>query len=242
MKIPYFAGNGLCSFLKSARVVGSRVSADGEAWKVVAGRAEAPSRCPRPGCGHPERMRRNGSYGRIVIEGLVRLVLLICRFRCKRCGKSVSRPPSFLVPYKRFTARLIASAVQKYAEQLTTYDEVSAESSVFRDDGEALAIQPPRITRADRGYCPATSTTFSWIDYLSKRSARWIQQVQKELVIQNRSIERLPDEGLITNANGWKSGRSKSASQVPKRQELNKLSYVLVGAEMLLDGAVENLV
>ena len=86
-----------------------------------------PSRCPRPKeeCGGLEPLRKNGKYPRQVIYWGMLFVMAILRFRCGKCGKTVSRPLGWLVPYKRFSAEMIAAGVEAYLEAETSYRKVS---------------------------------------------------------------------------------------------------------------------
>ena len=137
MKIPYFAGNSLAEFTKFAAKVGTSLCRDGVEREVRDYDVEAPSYCYSNKCGAEARsFYRNGAYMRQVIEGLLFVLVVIHRFRCERCGATISRPPSFLVPYRRFTAQAMSQAIDGYAEIETSYGELSAELSVVNDDGE----------------------------------------------------------------------------------------------------------
>lgn len=90
---------------------------------------------PRPGqclnaiCLLPAPLRRNGSYLRQVIYWGVVFTVMIARFRCRKCGGTISCPYSWLVPYRRFAAELIAGAIEAYAETKVTYRATSTEFS-----------------------------------------------------------------------------------------------------------------
>ena len=78
---------------------------------------ERPSHCPQPKeeCGSLRPLRSNGSYPKQMIYWGLLFVLAILRFRCGKCGKTVSRPYSWLIPYKRFSFEVIATAIDEYA-------------------------------------------------------------------------------------------------------------------------------
>ena len=96
MKIPVFAGNTVSEFVKSAKLVRSCESGDGSKLNVYGIEVDSPGVCRRAECGGAGKLRCNGSYPRQVIEGLIMVLVLIYRFRCGLCGKTVSRPYSFL--------------------------------------------------------------------------------------------------------------------------------------------------
>jgi hypothetical protein len=114
MKIPVFAGNTLVDFLKSAKLVRTDVRDDGSEMDVYGTEVVAPSFCTQENCGADEPLRRCGSYPRQVIEGVLMVLLLIYRFRCRSCGRTASCPYSFLVPYRRFTAKWICWGIELY--------------------------------------------------------------------------------------------------------------------------------
>jgi hypothetical protein len=125
MKIPFFAGKTLSEFIKSATLVTSQ--GDGSKLNVYGIEVATPGFCLGEDC-NVQMLRRNGSYTRQVIEGLMFVLVLIYRFRCGLCGKTVSRPYSFLVPYRRFTAKLICRGIEMYGgEEETSYDEISTD-------------------------------------------------------------------------------------------------------------------
>lgn len=140
MKIPVFAGNTLADFLKSAKLVRTDVRDDGSEVDVYGTEVVAPSFCAQQDCDADEPLRCCGSYPRQVIEGVLMVLLLIYRFRCRSCGKTASCPYSFLVPYRRFTAKWICWGIELYGagQEQTTYDEVSVDLSTtgFVDENE----------------------------------------------------------------------------------------------------------
>jgi len=115
---------------------------------------ERPSRCPRrkEECGSKEPMRKNGSYPRQVIYFGLLFVLSILRFRCGRCGKTVSRPFSWLVPYKRFSIEVIASGLEAYATEESKYRDLSAALS------EPELLEPDRDIRQTEFYQQLSKT------------------------------------------------------------------------------------
>lgn len=88
-----------------------------------------PEQCRYAKCLLKAPLRKNGSYTRqVVYWGLVFLVLIF-RFRCQRCGKTISCPYSWLVPYRRFAAEAVAEGIERYADTEVTYRSVGTELS-----------------------------------------------------------------------------------------------------------------
>lgn len=240
MKVPFFGGTTLADFLKSAELAGEHELKDGSKLNVWGMEVSAPEFCRQEDCLLEKRLRRNGSYMRLVIEGMRLLIVLIYRFRCGLCGKTVSRPYSFLVPYRRFTAKLICDGIEMYAgEEETSYRELSTELSVFEpklDEGEEPdADAASKETTSKEGFCPARSTAFSWVDRFCKRITRVVQQVEKELVLRNIDLNKWPIERQFRNKNSWKAGKERYKLQKHKPEQLDKLNYGLALAEVLLD-------
>jgi hypothetical protein len=241
MKIPVFAGNTLADFLKSAKLVRTDVRDDGSEVDVYGTEVVAPSFCAQQDCDADEPLRCCGSYPRQVIEGVLMVLLLIYRFRCRSCGKTASCPYSFLVPYRRFTAKWICWGIELYGagQEQTTYDEVSVDLSTtgFVDENEntEYSAQEELEEKAKEangqkrkdGYCPARSTVFSWVDFVCKRVELLVQQTEKELVLRNFNTADLPGENQFLNNNACKAGRERYKHQQDKPRQLNKLSYEL---------------
>jgi hypothetical protein len=233
MKIPVFAGNSAGEFLKFAILVDVREQPDGKKLPVYSMEIESPVVCPGEACGGKGRLRRNGSYARRVIEGLRTMLVVIKRFRCGLCGRTTSCPYSFLVAYRRFTAKLICRGVEMYGGEAeeTTYTDICTELSVFEPE-EAEAVGQG----GKDGFCPARSTVFAWVDFVCKRIERTVQQVEKELVLRNIELKGLPGESLFMNQNAYKAGVPRYKHQKEKPTQLNKLTYGLAMAGLLVKG------
>src|SRR5580700_7893179 len=80
-----------------------------------------PQQCLYAKCGLKEPLWKNGSYVRQVIYWGFLFFVSIGRFRCWRCGKTASCPYGWLIPYRRFSAETVATAIETYAGQETTY-------------------------------------------------------------------------------------------------------------------------
>ena len=201
-----------------------------------------PSRCLRPKekCGSLEPLRKNGTYPRQVIYWGMLFVLAILRFRCDKCGKTVSRPLSWLVPYKRFSAEMIAAGVEAYVAGETSYRNVSNALSEpeFVEEKEdirqtklynELSIEA-KVTK-DSGSRPSHCTVFRWVDYLCKRSESIVQQLQKELVRRQKDLRRLLPEARVENPNSFK------VQTDIKAQRLNCLSFAGFAARLLVSAS-----
>ena len=241
MKVPCFAGETLSKFLKSAKKVGEQETKDGSNWAVYGADVAAPERCPQEGCGSERRLHRHGSYTRQALEGIMLLMVLIYRFRCGMCGKTVSRPYSFLIPYRRFTAKLICQGVENYGTEATSYQNLSDDLAVFvdtTDDDTQKADVVPQLENASisRDGChPAKSTVFNWVDFVCKRIVRTLQHMEKELVLRGHNLQKLTPESSFVNKNALKAGDPKYPRQAQKPDQLNKLTYGIATANALLE-------
>lgn len=203
-----------------------------------------PSSCPRrkTECGSAEPMRKNGSYPRQVIYWGLVFVLSILRFRCGRCGKTVSRPYSWLVPYKRFSADVIAAGIEAYATKENKYRELSPalsepefldaerdirQTEFYKELSETGDIKIA-VTR-EKGCRPSHVAIFYWVAFVCRRIEPVLQQVQKELVRRQKDVKVLPPESFVENEN------SRKARSSIKAKALDRLSFVTVAARLLLN-------
>jgi hypothetical protein len=255
MKIPVFAGNTFSDFVKSAVLLAHQVLEDGSGSLPVYGaQVDGPVWCLRMACTGGGRLRRNGSYTRQVIEGLRMVLVHIYRLRCGLCGKTVSLPYSFLVPYRRFTGKLVCRAIEMYGGEAeeTTYREVCTELSVFAPKAEegAKTVEAPMPTAVRKtsrdtskeGFCPARSTVFSWVDFACKRGGNSVQQMEKELILRNVGAKQLPVESQVENRNAYKAGlQTRYKYQQEKPAELSRLTYGLTLAQLLVSSVEETM-
>jgi hypothetical protein len=120
----------------------------------------------------------------------------------------------------------------------TTYNEISTELSVLEpekgDEAKVEAEPVKKATVGKAGFCPARSTTFSWVDFACKRIGKLVQQVEKELVLRNFDMKGLPIESQFRNKNAWKAGEARYKHQKDKPEQLNELSYGLALARLLV--------
>ena len=214
----------------------------------VGGKVEVPrpDRCLRPKeeCGSLEPLRKNGTYPRQVIYWGMLFVLAILRFRCGKCGKTVSRPLGWLVPYKRFSAEMIAAGVETYVEVESSYRKVSdavsepefveeqediRQTEAYSEMSSKKAIEAA-VTK-DGGSRPSHCSAFRWVNYLCKRVESNMQQLQKELVRRQKDMRRMPREGSVENPNSFK------ARTETKAQRLDRLSFADVAVRLLVNAS-----
>lgn len=88
-----------------------------------------PAECLYAKCLLKSPLRRNGSYLRQVVYWGLAFAVFIFRFRCRRCGKTISCPYSWLVPYRRFAAEVVAAGIERYSDFPVTYRDASTELS-----------------------------------------------------------------------------------------------------------------
>lgn len=248
MKIPYFAGDTLIAFVNCASGVGIKVTQDGTEWRIYEAAVEAPVGCLAAHCGSVKRLRGNGTYARQVIEGLVFVIIMIRRFRCEDCGGTVSRPPSFLVPYRRFTAQTVSASIEQYAENARSYEGLSLDLSQMHEEDTPVGkdfsgwkAEPNEGLDAKDSWRPVRSTVFHWVDYACKRIKTMVQQTEKELVRRRFNIETLPPESQVCNVNAEKTGIKLYGNgykyQQEKPEELNMLTYGLMVATHLINNS-----
>jgi hypothetical protein len=185
-----------------------------------------------------EPLWKNGSYARQVIYWGLFFLIQICRFRCKRCGRTVSCPYGWLVPYRRFGAEVVSAGVQAYASREVRYKDLSADLSdldladpeldIRSEDlykkvvAEHAAKQPG--TTGQPVCRPAHTTVFYWLDFACSHIEGLLAQMQKELVQEKkrgRDVAELPAESAIENPNGHK------AATATKQSLLDRLTFAM---------------
>lgn len=188
------------------------------------GRVEIPrpQECFYEKCRLKEPLRMNGSYARQVIYWGLFFLVRILRFRCRRCGKTVSCPYGWLVPYRRFSAEVIAAGIEAYARAETTYRDVSTDLSDLELAEPEMDVRAEEMCKkvvaesaaaqaddAEELPCrPAYNTVFRWVDFTCRRTEALLMQLQKELVQERKrgkEVAQLPAESLVENPNSYKT-------------------------------------
>jgi hypothetical protein len=205
-----------------------------------------PEQCLNAECGLKEPLWKNGSYVRQVIYWGFLFFVSIYRFRCWRCGKTASCPYSWLIPYRRFSVEVIATAIETYAEGEATYRGLNVDLSDLEFIDPEIDIRAEKLyqqiieenkakqiegDREKKSYRPAHTTVFYWVDFVCKRIESLLVQTQKELVHEQkrRKVEiELPAESTVENPN------SDKAATGEKWHMLNLLSFLTLAAKLLV--------
>lgn len=178
---------------------------------------EKPSHCKA--CGAKGCFWGHGSFERTVMQEGLEIQVRIPRFLCHGCGKTVSLLFSFLVAYRRHSAAAIATAVENYSREETTYRQLSGELASL-DSG-------------DKSPSPSHSSIFQWVRMMVNKANSLSVQVQKELVLRGMS-NKLEAAKSSTCPNAFKS------RCLQKQASLNVLSEFLCLGALLVDSSATN--
>jgi hypothetical protein len=108
------------------------INADGRIYEV------APKECFS--CGTPGSVEGHGCRFRGAREGDRGKPVRIHRLLCRACSLTFSHLFAFLVPWKRYTARIIAHAIQRYLTKPgTSYRKVAYELTAVHADASSLS-------------------------------------------------------------------------------------------------------
>ncbi len=163
-------------------------------------RGELPANCPK--CGQSKSFWKHGGYERQVkMPGNEKLPIQILRFICRTCSLTISCLYKFLVAYRHYAASVVATVVETYAREMTSYRELA-------------------WSQADGSACFASG--FRWVSEMSRKSESLLGMVQREMVVTNLWQQDLPVEIACPNA-------GKAASE-EKRICLDKLASVVATA------------
>jgi len=89
-----------------------------------------PASCPQ--CDSKQRMARHGFYSRSVVDVGLECVIRVRRYLCRACRRTVSLLPDFVLPYLRFTIRMMGLFLKaRLAEGQTL--RAAAESAKQKD-------------------------------------------------------------------------------------------------------------
>jgi hypothetical protein len=173
------------------------------------GRPEPPAGCSK--CQAKNCFWRHGSYIRRVVEAFLSEEIRIERFKCKRCGRTVSVPPVFVIAKRIYSMNLVAERVEYYAKKDTSY--------------RRLANGP------DRPPCSSPSQVWRWVNVLSKRAKSILLETQAECTLCEREEELLlrADEAFCLN--------QQKACTEEKREGLCNLAKAVSFGRVLHDKA-----
>jgi Domain of unknown function (DUF6431) len=177
--------------------------------KGLLGRPAAPERCVSETCRRKNCYWRHGSYQRLVIDGRCSGSVVIERFKCKVCRKTISILPAFLVPKRWHSLALIAEKCESYAATESSY------------------------RRESNGPCktPASSSSqiWRWIDLASKKARVLLLDVQAESVTKEVEEDRLLEADQAGCPNAWKARSS------AKESALAQLAKVVAFGRVIFD-------
>lgn len=165
---------------------------------------EVPRPVQCPGCKESGTFWKHDFFERQAIEGEVRALVRIQRFLCRACGLAVSCLFAFLVPYRQFTAAMVAKACEVYACEETTYREEAEELSVLNSE------DPPE---------PSHAQVFRWVNCLAQKSEQLLYQLQKEFVMRG-DVEKLEIAVLDNCPNACKAQSLEKAKVLNQACEL----------------------
>ena len=89
-----------------------------------------PANCPQ--CASKERMVAHGFYSRTVVDLDVDCEIRVRRYLCRACGRTVSLLQEFVLPYLRFTIRLIGMFLKA---RLTEAQTLTAAAKIAHQAG-----------------------------------------------------------------------------------------------------------
>jgi len=117
---------------------------------------DAPSKCPFKDCGLPIVMRKNGFYCRCLITVEFNGTIKIRRYKCGKCGRTVSMLPSFCLAFCTYGVDIIVDVMQR-AVDIGSVRKAARESSTiaicFTRRHIALYLSRLRQNRALIQFC-----------------------------------------------------------------------------------------
>jgi len=83
-----------------------------------------PERCPNPACMVPIPPKKHGFYQRNCLDFNYRGRIIIRRYYCPYCGKTVSYLPSFCLPYYQYSLAIIYLILVSYFSANMSYSSI----------------------------------------------------------------------------------------------------------------------
>lgn len=128
--------------------------------------------CPR--CQQkPAVFKRHDARQRqfLVVVGrlIVKVISMLVRMKCSRCGKTFTDYPPFALPYKRFVSQEIMGRSLHYLQEHTmTYKQATLEQDTDQANGRSPPRQPMPVCHEDtgKGRQLAPSTVHRWLTTL----------------------------------------------------------------------------
>lgn len=212
-----------------------------------------PQVCSFATCQLKKPLRKHGGYFRQMVYWGFAFLVYVCRFRCGKCGRTVSCPYSWMIPYCRFPAELISMSLDRYTELIeeATYRQLSTDLSDLEFIDSELDIRETEFyhllktrgavnarmkdRKSDNSLPveePAHTTIWTWLSLMCRQIEKQLMQIQKERVREwKRSAHGMYFPLETRNAN------SKKAFTEEKTRQLDLLSLARVACRPLIDGA-----
>lgn len=212
-----------------------------------------PLECKYEKCLLKSPLRKNGGYFREVVYWGFAFLVYILRFRCGKCGRTISCPYSWLLPYCRFPAEIVAESIDRYSNspEEDTYRNLSStlsdlefvvpeqdirQTDLYRhlltEQESQSATKPDAMRKRKRQgskTCedpveePSHTTVWTWLSIMCKQCEKNLTQIQKELVREWKRRGRRP---MIPVAFENPNSKKAFARQKPKQLDLLTLSGV----------------
>lgn len=174
---------------------------------------DRPNACLSQACRRRDCFWKHTAYRRFVYDGDEPVSIKIPRFKCRYCDLVVSFLFSFLVPYRRHSARIVADSIETYATAPATMPLKSYRNIADNQGGSRMSV-------------------FRWTDFLATKSPGLHRQVQKEFMLSGQPWQQLsavPEQGTSPS-----SSRALSAGKV---ERLNELFRFIEISKLLLQSA-----
>lgn len=166
-----------------------------------------------PGCMRHHCLWKHGSYLRQVSDGDECVEIRIQRFICRYadCRLIVSCLFSFLVPYRRYSAKFVGEVIEVYVESR-----------------EPIEVRMSYRRIADE-WGSSRMSIFRWTDLLSGRAKMLQYQIQKEYLMRGGS-----QEDCFLGMRSVESTNARLAHSAGKRECLESLSSAIEMARQFL--------
>lgn len=92
--------------------------------------------CPNPCCRYEERLRRHGFYNRNALTLMATYVVVIQRYYCPACKKTVSLLPSFLAPRFQYSLAYIFFVLYQMAVKHLTFVRIAEKINLISGRSE----------------------------------------------------------------------------------------------------------
>lgn len=170
------------------------------------GSPERPRECEK--CKGKDCYWSNGCYTRVVEDGDKKAEIEVVRFECRRCGKTISMMPIFVVPKRRYAMKVIASGIEEYATRVSSYR------------GAVTRLGPVG---------PSPGQLFVWVATLIERVDVLLLNVQSNCIQKAVEREELETAELAVCPNAGK------AAHIGKAQKLDGLAKLVAQGKLMCE-------